>query len=177
MNRLLLIVLLATGGAIGVYAGHARMVPSASTRLRPGIAVGEVLPRAVVNSSSRGAVRLQDLIDSSLSTVVVVFSLGCTKCLAEAEEWQQLATQHSKSRHFIGIASGKTFAELEAFQRLANLQFPVWLSDRELISTLDISTPPAIYEVYNGRVTFSAAGANASEALGRYLALVDGSKH
>lgn len=137
----------------------------------PAFHVGSQVPRGVVVHSREGGETLAGLL-AGAPAIVIVFSVGCRSCAAEAKIWKEL--QEGSDHRFVGLlaagGSASFLEQLENAERVVGID--MWMIDSEGRKLLNAQLLPTIM-IVNSDLTIREvlSGESATLTLRRHLNL------
>lgn len=136
----------------------------APASLRSYLAVGDSLPDGVVYASPDSARWLSSVVGDRSDVVLILFPLGCSRCLDQAVRWNAVS-EGAAATDFIGLACGTDWTGLDEFRRLGEIDFELFVCDPFLTDAMRLRPGTSIVRLVDGSVSFVASGDRATDEL------------
>jgi len=155
----------------GRYAGE-RFVAAKRIRARADFSswVGKEIPNAAVYRSDGTTSMLHTMFPEAEETVVIILTPGCSRCLAEASEWEELSERYEDDLDFLAVVITPDASVAEEIRKGAGLRFPLFVSNEGFQKSLTMGLTPTIYVIdWENRIQFGAGGAAATREVSEWI--------
>lgn len=102
-------------------------------------------------------------------TAMVVFSLACGSCYAEALRWRDMRQMHGEWARFIAIVVGDNHEQARSFARRADGEVMFAITSPRAAMAMGIRSVPTALVLSSGTVVFTAEGVTATADLDHWL--------
>ncbi|MEO5510274.1 MAG: hypothetical protein ABIV28_05320 [Longimicrobiales bacterium] len=125
--------------------------------------VGQTLPAGTVFSAPTQPEDIRSIAAAAGRSLVVVFSIGCSQCVGEAQKWIQAADRSNAV--LVPVAYTAEWKAVDEFKRFSGVKGRVYLCDSSFRELLASESSPTILVVEGSRITFRADGQDATAQL------------
>lgn len=160
-SAIALSLLVGFGGARVAKHGH-----SSSAHPPITLQVGDKFPGGTAFGDAHQPVKLLDVVAAHPRTLLVVFSIGCTKCLGEAEQWKQISKD--LNAHLVAVAYTAKWDAVEEFKKMSQIRDDVYLCDNLLRDQLQSTSSPLIMVIEKNTIQFRGDGPQSTVAVEKW---------